>query len=156
MAHDLITQSRLSILAKEIGKGTLTKKKKAFYAEKWGWNSRTISEMSRRAKAQTEQVVYARAAKAVESITRKETHKMLTKSQKQDILRQIAEGSFVAEKIYIVGGQITSVYAKPDHADILKAIELDNKMSGDYAVERKELTLKQGLPVTTWANDSEE
>ena len=33
------------------------------------------------------------------------------------------------------------IKAKPDQTDIMKAIDLDNKMAGDYATEKKEVEM---------------
>lgn len=56
---------------------------------------------------------------------------ILTSAKKREILAKIVNGEIEVEKYVTVKGELKKVKAKPDLTDIMKAIELDNKMSGD-------------------------
>lgn len=60
------------------------------------------------------------------------------KQHKQAILKKIIDGELEIEKLIIVKGEVKKVKAKPDAQDIMKAIDLDNKMEGDYAPIKNE------------------
>lgn len=75
--------------------------------------------------------------KAVEELKEEIKGEVLTALQKRDLLRRIAKGEEVNGK-------------KPGVMEMLRAIELDNKMAGDNAPERKDLTTKgKELPAMT-------
>lgn len=63
--------------------------------------------------------------------------KLMSLARKRQILAQIAEGKKVYEKVFIIDGKVKRVKCKPDAHDIMKAIDLDNKMAGDH-VKAKE------------------
>lgn len=80
---------------------------------------------------------------------------ILTRQQKQEILYKIAMGELAIpvkkpvwdhkQKKYVT----ISMMEVPDHAAMIKAIEIENKMSGDYAPEKWEHTGKDGNPIET-------
>ena len=53
-------------------------------------------------------------------------------------MKKIVDGELEIEKLIIVKGEVKKVKAKPDAQDIMKAIDLDNKMEGDYAPIKNE------------------
>jgi uncharacterized ubiquitin-like protein YukD len=81
--------------------------------------------------------------------------KILTRQQKLEILHNIATGTMVipvkkpvwnnAKKKYIT----IPMHDIPDHAARIRAIEVDNKMNGDYEPDKLELTGKGGQPIET-------
>jgi len=66
------------------------------------------------------------------------------KKHKQDILKKIIDGELLVEKVVIVRGEIKTIMAKPDAQDIMKAIDIDNKMEGDYAPTKSQVELNNG------------
>ena len=56
---------------------------------------------------------------------------ILTSAKKREILAKIVSGEFETEKYVTIKGVLKKVKVKPDINDIMKAIELDNKMAGD-------------------------
>ena len=57
------------------------------------------------------------------------------KAHKQEILKKIIDGELLTEKLVIIKGEVKKVMAKPDAQDIMKAIDIDNKMEGDYTIK---------------------
>lgn len=80
----------------------------------------------------------------------------LTFVKKREILMQIVKGDYLLPKIIPVREVIETrtakgvkrefvttmkkVMAPPDHTDVLKAIDIDSKLTGDYAPEKREIT----------------
>jgi hypothetical protein len=69
--------------------------------------------------------------KHIEALSVVELSNILTSARKREILAKIVNGEMEVEKYVTVKGELKKVKAKPDLTDIMKAIELDNKMSGD-------------------------
>lgn len=69
--------------------------------------------------------------KASEELLDVEVGLILTSARKREILAKIVNGEMEVEKYVTVKGELKKVKAKPDLNDIMKAIELDNKMAGD-------------------------
>ena len=60
---------------------------------------------------------------------------IMSKHEKQAILAKIIKGELMCEKLIVVKGEVKKVMAKPDAQDIMKAIDIDNKMEGDYTIK---------------------
>ncbi len=69
--------------------------------------------------------------KHIEALSGVELGNILTSARKREILAKIVNGEMEVEKYVTVKGELKKVKAKPDLNDIMKAIELDNKMAGD-------------------------
>ena len=69
--------------------------------------------------------------KASDELLDVEVGLILTSAKKREILAKIVNGEMEVEKYVTVKGELKKVKAKPDLNDIMKAIELDNKMAGD-------------------------
>ena len=67
----------------------------------------------------------------VEELSQVQIGNILTSARKREILAKIVNGEMEVEKYVTVKGELKKVKAKPDLNDIMKAIELDNKMAGD-------------------------
>jgi hypothetical protein len=82
---------------------------------------------------------------------------VLTAAQKREILFKIANGLLEIPTKKPVWDHMAKKYVFvpmleiPDHAARMKAIELDNKMSGDIAPSKHELTGKDGKPIQSVA-----
>lgn len=72
---------------------------------------------------------------------------ILTNLRKREILAKIASGKMKTEKIVWVDGKQKRVKCLPDFTDIMKAIDIDNKMSGDN-VQPKPAQIKKAEEVT--------
>ncbi len=93
-----------------------------------------IKEIKTQTKAIVQKEVNARKAK------------ILTVFEKQEILTKIARGSIRLKKAMVVNKMIEFVVCVPDYRDRNMAIQELNKMHGDYAPERKHVTInKAGL-----------
>lgn len=80
---------------------------------------------------QTAKITSKVTEKASAAIHEAEIGNLLTTAKKREILAKIVAGEMEVEKYVTVKGELKKVKAKPDLTDIMKAIELDNKMSGD-------------------------
>lgn len=69
--------------------------------------------------------------KLVDELSTSVTGIILTSAKKREILAQIANREIETEKIVIIKGKPSKIKSKPDFSEIMKAIELDNKMAGD-------------------------
>ncbi len=66
-----------------------------------------------------------------EQLSSQEAGLILSSSKKREILAKIMSGEFETEKLISIKGVYKKIKVKPDINDIMKAIELDNKMAGD-------------------------
>ena len=143
--------TKISLIAKELAIGMERDYILAKFGKKWQAGDRTLDRYIN--EAQQEALSIQRATfKAVTEDSVKEakglfTGRILTKLEKQDKLRQIMNGELEVEKLIVLKGEIKRVKAKPDQMDIMKAIDLDNKMSGDYAPEKKEINLESNIAI---------
>lgn len=65
---------------------------------------------------------------------------VLTSAKKREILHLIASGEISYEKHIMVKGELKKVLAKPDLHERIKAIDIDNRMTGDnYRAKPAEL-----------------
>jgi len=76
--------------------------------------------------------------------------KVMDVNIKRSILHKIAHADIELEKVFLGrNGKKVRIFVKPDYADVLKAIDLDNKMTGDYAPEQKVLLSNNNLKEKT-------
>lgn len=115
------------------------------YGKKWGASRTTLDRYIKDAQEDAKLIL----SRMNSEIERKATEEgvnafkgqILSKLEKQDILRRIAIGELESEKLIIVKGEVKKVHAKPDQQDIMKAIDLDNKMSGDNSTTKLDMKL---------------
>jgi hypothetical protein len=69
--------------------------------------------------------------KLTTALAKEKVGQILTVARKREILAKIASGKYYTEKTIFVDGKKTKIKVAPDLSDIMKAIELDNKMTGD-------------------------
>ncbi len=79
----------------------------------------------------TQKMAQILETKHLEALSSVEFGNILTSARKREILAKIVNGEMEVEKYVTVKGELKKVKAKPDLNDIMKAIELDNKMAGD-------------------------
>ena len=90
-------------------------------------------------KGELKDYINSRLQKIAEKVEIKTTNELLdveiglilTSAKKREILAKIVSGEFETEKYVTIKGELKKVKVKPDINDIMKAIELDNKMAGD-------------------------
>lgn len=78
----------------------------------------------------------------IEEVAKDKTFTILTALRKRAILAQIAEGKKTYEKVVIIDGKVKRIKCKPDAGEIMKAIDLDNKMSGDHVQAKPNIVAK--------------
>lgn len=89
-----------------------------------------------RQKASTEQI----QANAVESLK----SAYMGKQERLEYLDNIAKGNIKIKQPFVINGKIMEYPAEPTAAERLKAIAEMNKMEGDYAPQKTELTGANG------------
>lgn len=90
-----------------------------------------IREMREAINKETQAQIDAELQKDIDSSANKKAGTILTTIRKRQILDEIATGKKMFEKVIIIDGKIKRVKCKPTPQERLKAIEIDNKMSGD-------------------------
>ena len=142
MGKTITVKAKVSSIAKDLALGKDRQFLLGKYGKKWGASRTTIDRYIQEAQKEATEIQQATSnelrGNSVEEAKKAFTGEILSKLQKQDILRKIMLGELECEKIIIVGGKAEKIKTKPDQVDIMKAIDLDNKMSGDYAPVKTE------------------
>jgi hypothetical protein len=67
---------------------------------------------------------------------------IMSKADRMEFLTKTAKGEIKVKKPFVVSGKIMEYPSEPDHSDRLKAIAELNKMEGDYAPTKTDITSK--------------
>ncbi len=149
-------KSKVSQLAIELANGKSRKDLLATYGEMWQHSPRTMDRYLKDAQDEAD-TIRQETKNAIMDANMMEVKKgfkgrIISKLEKQDKLRQIIEGTLLAPKVIIIKGQAKTIQVKPDHQDIMKAMDIDNKMQGDYAPLNSSVTVTDGVPIENWLN----
>lgn len=106
---------------------TSTRKNAANITSRWRKKEEILTYL-RKKSSKISSLVENKLEKEVSSL---EVSNILTSAKKREILAKIVSGEFETEKYVTIKGELKKVKVKPDINDIMKAIELDNKMAGD-------------------------
>ena len=110
----------------------------------WGLPSSTFdrywAEASKRYKARLDAIEEATTKAAVSMEVKALKKAILSKHERQEILTQIAKGEIPLVKHIVCDGVIQEVDVVPAWADRRAAIAELNKMEGDYAPVKKDIT----------------
>ena len=110
----------------------------------WGLSSSTFdrywAEASKRFKARLDAIEEATTKVAVSMEIKALRKAILSKHERQEILTQIAKGEIPLVKHIVCDGVIQEVDVVPAWADRRAAIAELNKMEGDYAPVKKDIT----------------
>lgn len=110
----------------------------------WGLPSSTFdrywAEASKRFKARLDAIEEATTKAAVSMEVKALKKAILSKHERQEILTQIAKGEIPLVKHIVCDGVIHEVDVVPAWADRRAAIAELNKMEGDYAPVKKDIT----------------
>ena len=110
----------------------------------WGLPSSTFdrywAEASKRYKARLDAIEEATTKVAVSMEVKALKKAILSKHERQEILTQIAKGEIPLVKHIVCDGVIQEVDVVPAWADRRAAIAELNKMDGDYAPVKKDIT----------------
>ena len=75
--------------------------------------------------------------------------------KKREILAQIVNRKYLIKKTIYMNGKQCNYFTEPDHMTIIKAIELDNRMAGDFADDKRSTNKAQEDPVTNKMSDEQ-
>lgn len=67
---------------------------------------------------------------------------IMTAIERKIYLTKVLNGELKIKKPFVIAGKIMEYPAEPDHADRLKALAELNKMDGEYAPQKTDLTIK--------------
>ena len=73
---------------------------------------------------------------------------ILSKQEKREFLRKIVHGEVTFEKFIVVKGEPKKVQVKADAVEIMKAIDIDNRMAGDDAPLKTENNTALEIKIT--------
>ena len=128
----------------EIDFGVTSGECKSKICEKWRIAERTFDrywgEASKRYKARLDAIEEATTKAAVSMEIKALKKAILSKHERQEILTQIAKGEIPLVKHIVCDGVIHEVDVVPAWADRRAAIAELNKMDGDYAPVKKDIT----------------
>ena len=68
---------------------------------------------------------------------------IMSREEKLKVLEGILNGTASFERIVVIQGVVERVLVSGDASDRMKAIEIHNKMQGDNAIEKTELTIEK-------------
>lgn len=151
----LITQQRVKEVAHDIAHGLKRHEIIERWAEKWKVKAPTIDRYMRLAKQHAKSLSSVREEARVEAfkeqIKHEEELRLLDRAEKRILLSKIARGEIEIKTKKPVFDPMQKrfvmlpVEAPPDYSDRLRAMDMDNKMEGDYAPDRRVVTNKQDL-----------
>lgn len=144
----------IDALIKDIGMGKTRAVVLVKTGKKWGISKTTFDrywkiandqykELQDKAKAAANRAYIKASEKAAERA-------VMSKIERQEVLTQIARGEIPLKKAMVVDGAIEYIEVIPDWMDRKSAIAELNKMEGDYAA------IKQNITITKVGKDMEE
>lgn len=118
----------------------------AMNSEKWQIPTRTFdrywAEASTRYLAANESAKKAVEVVRVQEIEKRASKGILSREERIQILSEIARGELALKKYIVCNKQIVKKTIYPDYKDRKEAVAEINKMEGDYAPIKKDITSK--------------
>ena len=118
----------------------------ATIGKKWQLSQRTFDRLWKTANEQhtVRQQGIKKEIAAIDIQSAIDSRKMaiMTANERKEWLTKLINGEMKAKRPFVIGGKIMEYPSEPDHADRLKAIAELNKMDGDYAPAKVDLTGK--------------
>lgn len=72
---------------------------------------------------------------------------VLSKAERLEWLTKLVNGEIKAKVPFVIGGKIMEYPSEPSHSDRIKALAELNKMGGDYAPTKNEVTVVKEQPL---------
>jgi len=72
---------------------------------------------------------------------------ILSKAERLEWLTKLVNGEIKAKVPFVIGGKIMEYPSEPSHSDRIKALGELNKMLGDYAATKQEVTVMKEQPL---------
>lgn len=138
-------KARVNEVAKAISSGMDRDKIVAKFGKKWQTSPRTIDRYIKKAKIDAGRALdlkmKAEADAAYQLAKETELSRLLDRKEKREILAKIARMELEVERIVFNDEGIPKkIKVKPDLNSVMKAIDIDAKMEGDYAPVKSENT----------------
>lgn len=137
-------QARINAIAKALANGESPRVFIPKITKKYNVSRETVNKDIRNAKVAARNAQIAKEAAEADALyehaKEAEKRRLLTRDEKREVLAKIVLGELLVDKIIVTREGIKSIKAKPDHNDIMKAIDLDARMEGDYAATKSDLT----------------
>lgn len=113
-------------------------------SKKWQINTRTVDRLLKTAKEQHSAKQQAISKAALGNSTLKALKglksNIFTAIERMEYLKKVIKGEVKIKKPFVVLGEIVDHEVDPDHSDRLRAIAELNKMCGDYAPTKTDVT----------------
>lgn len=75
----------------------------------------------------------------------KDQYNILSVLEKRELLWKIANGELETEDVIVIKGEAKKIKRKPNHSEIIKAIELDSRISGEITLPKNDNELDNKL-----------
>ena len=155
MSKSVYIKARIDEVAKDLSLGMTRADIVTKYCKKFRLkSSRQIDNYISKARMQVEMMQELKKEATMVAVYEHEkaaeTRRLLDRDEKRDILAKMALGEMIVKKIIFTKDGFKQVESPPDHADIRAAIDLDNKMNGDYAPEKKLHEFKGSVSPDKW------
>lgn len=138
-------KARVNEVSKAISSGMDRDKIVAKFGKKWQTSPRTVDRYIKKAKIDAGKAldlkIKAEADAAYQLAKEMELSRLLDRKEKREILAKIARRELEVERIIFDDeGLPKKIKCKPGYNEIMKAVDLDAKMEGDYAPVKSENT----------------
>jgi hypothetical protein len=147
MKKQVETKFRVSLIADEIEKGTSTGEISREFMQQWNVSIRTIGYYIAKAKEVVAERSKLQQALKTEQLALVEHRNIITDQEIEETLSAIIRGEHVLEKRVICNGEEKVIRYKPNHFDIIMAIDKLWKKRGAYPIEKKQVE-NQSLKIT--------
>jgi hypothetical protein len=116
----------------------------ARFVAEWHLSTRTFDRYWQAAKKQFEeeqnQIKLERQDIKVAAISERTEYRVMSKAERMNVLSQMADGTLQVQRNVVTKDGVMVILALPDYNDRKAAIAELNKMDGEYAPIRKDLT----------------
>jgi len=141
-------QHIIDAIIKELEFGADRGKALAKVGKAWQLSTRTFDRLWKEANRQHTERKQAikKELDAVDTAEAIKARKMaiMSANERKEYLTKIIKGQIKVKRPFVIAGEIKEFAVEPDQADRLKAIAELNKMEGDYAPAKTEITGKDG------------
>lgn len=151
MSRSANIQVRINAIAKELQNGISRDVIVSKYCKKFQLSARQIDNYIEKANQKAREAQIAKEAAEADALyehaKEAEKRRLLDKLEAQEILTKIALGEYELEKVFLMKDGLKKIKAKPDHSDVLKAIDSYKKMEGWDAPSKVAQTDSKGEDV---------
>lgn len=143
-------QTQIDFIVDCLRKGEQRKTIMGKFGEKWGTASKNTFDRrltkAKEALSGEQQRIKATAEQSIAKEVEARKSAIMTSIERQELLTLIVRGEIKAKRPFVIGGKIMEYPEEPNHSDRIKALAELNKMGGDYAPSKTDIT-SDGKPI---------